>query len=505
MLGLPTLLYPFGRDQAMFAYVGQVWREGGLPYRDAWDVKLPGVYAVYALVGGAEWGPRLLDLFAVAATAVALGLLARRLPAPRNSGVLAAAVAGWYTLGAFDFWNLAQAETLIAPLTTAALAAAVYRRPFLAGALAGLAATFKTTAVLAVIPVMAAALLGSIHALPMKDDRQRFRAPAFPDPQLVRCALGWLAPPLLFVVYFAARDALPFLGELVATQSEYAGGDPRLAGRSAMELVQRLGLTGYLPLVGVSLIGLVSLCRRPWIDWEHRSSELIAVLWFLTALAQVTVQRRFYLYHWAVLTPPAAWIAAQYIAALWQSRPDAPAVRRAVRLGVLLTAALLLLAAVAPRWPSWRSAARVALGQSSIADFRAMHHGVFDFDPGRARKAGAWIQAHSQPNDALLVFGFEPELYLYSGRRAPTRHASDAPITGETSIRETRRRDWFDELMTDLRRKPPLYIVESTPPRPRPDWCRPFWDLLAADYQHETSYGPLPVYRRRRPSLNPEP
>ena len=31
------------RDSGIFAYTGKVIREGGLPYVDAWDNKLPGV------------------------------------------------------------------------------------------------------------------------------------------------------------------------------------------------------------------------------------------------------------------------------------------------------------------------------------------------------------------------------------------------------------------------------------------------------------------------------
>src|SRR5687767_9878358 len=48
ILGLPSILYPFHPDQAMFAYIGDRWLHGGLPYRDAWDVKPPGIFALYA-------------------------------------------------------------------------------------------------------------------------------------------------------------------------------------------------------------------------------------------------------------------------------------------------------------------------------------------------------------------------------------------------------------------------------------------------------------------------
>jgi hypothetical protein len=306
------------------------------------------------------------------------------------------------------------------------------------------------------------------------------------------------------MAYFATRGGLPFLWELVATQSEYAGGDPRLAGRPPIELILSLQLIGYLPVVALSLVGLAAWTaretRRRGPGWDR--TQIVIALWWLAALAQVLLQRRFYLYHWSVLTPAAAWLAATFLVDLWQRTLTGDA-RRWLQLGIAAAMTALVAPAVAPRWPSWRLASEVALGKRSVGEFRGRHLGVFGFDPAASRAAAEHVRSRSTPDDSLLVFGFEPQMYVYSGRRALTRHVSDAPLTGETSIREERRQAWFEEMMADLRREPPLYIVESAPPRPRPDWCAPFWSLLAANYQHEASYGDLKVYRRTAPESRP--
>ena len=49
VLHLLVIAEPFGRDQGIFAYIGQTILHGGVPYRDAWDHKTPGLYGVYAL------------------------------------------------------------------------------------------------------------------------------------------------------------------------------------------------------------------------------------------------------------------------------------------------------------------------------------------------------------------------------------------------------------------------------------------------------------------------
>ena len=66
LAALPTLLYPLTRDQGAYAYIADLMMQGGVPYRDAWDLKPPAVYFVYwlafALFGRSEFAVRLLDV-----------------------------------------------------------------------------------------------------------------------------------------------------------------------------------------------------------------------------------------------------------------------------------------------------------------------------------------------------------------------------------------------------------------------------------------------------------
>ena len=47
-----SLSWPFGWDQGILAWAGDVIHQGGMPYRDAWDIKGPLAYYLYAL---AQW------------------------------------------------------------------------------------------------------------------------------------------------------------------------------------------------------------------------------------------------------------------------------------------------------------------------------------------------------------------------------------------------------------------------------------------------------------------
>ena len=43
------LCFGYGRDQGIYAVVARAMLDGGMPYRDAWDFKPPGIFLIYAL------------------------------------------------------------------------------------------------------------------------------------------------------------------------------------------------------------------------------------------------------------------------------------------------------------------------------------------------------------------------------------------------------------------------------------------------------------------------
>ena len=103
---VPTLIYPFGRDQGIFGYAGHSVLRGGVPFRDFWDPKPPALYYVYALAelffGYSMSSVRVLDFIWQAATAALIFALARRLSGSGRAAcaagllyILAYASRGW--------------------------------------------------------------------------------------------------------------------------------------------------------------------------------------------------------------------------------------------------------------------------------------------------------------------------------------------------------------------------------------------------------------------------
>src|SRR3954466_14829819 len=68
---LLTLTFSFGRDQGIYALVGEGILRGEAPYKALWDFKPPGIFFVHALAQGLfgknMMAPRLLEALALLA------------------------------------------------------------------------------------------------------------------------------------------------------------------------------------------------------------------------------------------------------------------------------------------------------------------------------------------------------------------------------------------------------------------------------------------------------
>ena len=83
---LCSLTWPPGLDQGNAAWVGDTIQRGGMPYRDAWDIRGPGYYYLFALAqslsGREVWGARVVDLSLLALGALSARALAARMARP---------------------------------------------------------------------------------------------------------------------------------------------------------------------------------------------------------------------------------------------------------------------------------------------------------------------------------------------------------------------------------------------------------------------------------------
>ncbi|MDQ7027413.1 MAG: glycosyltransferase family 39 protein [Anaerolineae bacterium] len=152
----PVLTYPMGRDQGMYANIGQSILRGGIPYVDMWDIKPPPIYYIYA-TGIALFGSTTAAIRAIDFTLIPFGMLGLFLFAEmlknRRVGLLSALIYGVFYFNE-DFQNLTQSDSLVTvPMIWAAYSAYrsmhsqnsrySWRWALLSGAICGVVLWFK--------------------------------------------------------------------------------------------------------------------------------------------------------------------------------------------------------------------------------------------------------------------------------------------------------------------------------------------------------------------------
>src|SRR5260221_8420815 len=110
---LSILLFSFGRDQGIYALVADVMLKGGMPYRDAWDFKPPGIFLTYAFAQGvfgkSMLSIRLLEVIGLVATVFGLQRLGHVFFDRPKAGLVAGALASLIH-AELQVWPTAQTE-----------------------------------------------------------------------------------------------------------------------------------------------------------------------------------------------------------------------------------------------------------------------------------------------------------------------------------------------------------------------------------------------------------
>ncbi len=473
----PTLFYPYGRDQGVFAYVGAALARGELPYRDVWDLKPPGIYLLYALLARLAPDPgaslmlllRGADLAVAALTGVLLARLARRLLDEAEHPLAAEAMgwgaAAWYAVLYLQgtFWSLAQAESWANPLILGAALLCLSnslrdgRGMVVAGLLAGAAAVLKFTTVLPLLPFVGFAL-GKAELDP---GRRAVRSGLF---------LAGAAAPLLVVVAWMFSTGI--WDDYVDIQQGFVAAYSRINASGPWSRVTNL--FGYgLPWLGLAwLPALFAVFGGGSGAWSREGRRLVLAMLGMGLLA-VWVQDKYFGYHWQTVLPPLALLAAVGTARLVERlRPTAPATndagegagargptgervptwrfRAVVCVGIAFGWSLLNHGA------EYRDAAWLATGRISREQWltRFGPPGQGDYSFLAARQAAEYVREHARPGDPVLVWGFEPAVYLLAERHAPTRFFFNVPVAAPFVPER-----WRAEFLADLEEQPPALVL----------------------------------------------
>ena len=454
-----VLTFGIGRDQGIYGVVAREMLDGGMPYRDAWDFKPPGIFLLYGLArgltGGASWGIRLLEAAGLIATAIGLVVLSRRWWGEPRIGVVAAALMA-LVHAQLDFWHTAQPETFGGMLIVGGLVAGATGTPrawryIAAGLLFGTAGLLK--------PPLAGA--GAVLAIWDAVGRwrradgvlvERLKSASVP---LGGVLIGGVIPFVLTLAWFAGNDAL---GDLYRTLFVFTPHYTRLgwARQGLGSLLYRAlaeWLVGYSSAIAMGILLAVAQWRS--VVGRRAVGLLIGVV--VIQLVGVALQAKFFPYHYAGTWPVASMVAALGWWGLWRA-----AVARGRR-AVASVVSLWLLAIAAHTATTdvhghfWLRSIRRARVFLVDRDDQATIDGlatVADVNASANRRMANAIREHTGSDDPLYVWGFEPVLYDLAERPAASRYIYNVPQRVPWSAEWARR-----ELMEDLAASAPVAIV----------------------------------------------
>jgi len=455
VFGAGSLLYPLSPDQGAFAYTGHVLLSGGIPYKDAWDVKPPGIFFAYAL---SEWllgknmmAIRVLDLIWQALTALVVNSIARRVWSQPSAGLIAALA---YLFGYFslEHRDTANADSMLAlPLALSILLTlqAARRRGtlplFLAGACSALAFLFKYPLGI-LLPVLMLAV-----ALPAEGGFEQPRTQSL-RPSLVRSGAvlcGFVVVLAGCFLFFCLRGGWR---ELVDVQLHWA---IMRVGKTERRF-SLLGLLAashdFMPGRWFGILVVVSLAVLLWLLLRREFSVKTGLVaaWLGGGLVSLFLQAGFFPYHYAPLLAPMAVLASLAFHSLYQTRYLARESLPVILSGLLLLA--LFPPACQPYVTSFRSLVEVLSGQKSLAAHYA------DYEKGRlsagaSMEVASFLRENTVATDKVYVWGWAPLIYFLAERQPVSRFILTYALSANPTPEYKR------ELYEKLRADPPKFFI----------------------------------------------
>jgi len=438
---------PLERDEGEYAYAGQLLLQGVAPYKLAYNMKLPGIYALYAAIlalfgqtpAAIHFGLVLVN----AATIIVTFLLGRKLFGTA-AGLAGAGAFGLLSLGRYVQGLSANAEQfLVLPAVGGLLLLlkAMERRGrlmlFSAALLLGLGFVIKQHGI-------AFILFGAVYIVYLEVRRKPFNA-------------GDL---LLSAVTCAAGAAIPFgLTCLLLWRAgvfekfwfwtfDYAGSYVSSIPLSAVPAILKVRL---VPILYSSVLIWVLCCvgvvfvlarRRDYAGWVFAAGLLL--------FSAIAVSFGFYFRpHYFVLALPAAAIFAgagftAVRARLIGGRGKKGGAAATVILSLIVIAHTIYLQ-------------RAYLLYSNADEVSRLVYGANPFP--ESVEIGRFIKEHSKPNDRIAIIGSEPQIYFYANRRSATGYIYmyDLMAANDYALRMQR------EMIKEIEMNRPEFLVVVSP------------------------------------------
>lgn len=430
---VPRLFYlniPFERDEGMYASVADVIDRGGLPYRDVFDNKPPGIYYLYhisfKIFGHAVSSPRILAaLFTVAACVLAYTLV-QRMTSSRFAGVFTMALLGLASSSPAYLGFEANTEIFTVPFLLGGILLLLDEDPtifkyFASGLLFGLAFVVKQPTITIGIAMFAYRVSRSIKT------PKKFIFGSF------FYIIGGSVPILAFILYFAYRGGLDDLWEASFTYNfSFVSGSPfqHTLFRFAVAIKDAINADPITWLAGLAGISFFLAFSR---EKDHKRF----FLFILIGAAVCVPMGRFFIQHYFIFFIPFLVIGAGLgVGQLLKSGMKSMIIMPLV--------IVIFMISVFTNVKYYRMTER---------DFLQNTYGYAPFY--QSTILGKHLRLPSGKDATVFIIGSEAEILFYSGLSSPVRFFDFYPLMVETKFRTLFR----DEALYTVSDNMPDYLI----------------------------------------------
>ncbi len=456
VFGSVSLTYPFGRDQAIYAYAGKLLLEGKMNYLYVFDLKPPGIHFLFAFIqfvsGESMFNTRIFDIIWQSVTAFVVLVIAYRVTREKLLAVIASFI---YIFLYYrqDYWHTLQADgslNLLFALSVLLLLSShdshSFIKLFFASILFTAALLFKYT-IISFLPLLFVVLL---------IDKKDLLSLRIKNVLVFTGGLIFAALAVLLLYYFTkSLDAfwdIQFTQTPLYTKIAY---ETETGEYISGQLLKLFTYSVYSPLIWLSFGGFIYLAVKRKVDF----TGLILLAWIVSSLFSLIVQWKFYYYHFLVIIP-----AVSVGAVLGLSVIKKILVNRSLLFRFVLIVFIIGFVAFAfkPYYQNYETLFGFVSGKENLESVYVKNGFTSDtvFMVGKTLKAVEIVKNETGIEDGIYVWGFDPLVYYLADRKCISRFIYNFPLLwkGENSA-------FRKEFMSELEKNnPKLIIVASNDP-----------------------------------------
>lgn len=456
VFGGVSMTYPFGRDQAIYAYAGKLLLEGKMNYLHVFDLKPPGIHFLFAFIqfvsGESMLNARIFDIAWQVITGFVLFLISFRLTKQKYLSLLSSLIY-LFLYYRQDYWHTLQADgslnllfALVILLLLSSYEQHSFVKIFFAGVLFALALIFKYT-IISFVPLLFLVLLL---------DRKSLFSIRVKNAVFFTFGLVITGGAMVLLYYFSG--ALSAFWDIQFTQTPLytkIAYETETKGYITSQLVKLFTYSVYSPLIVLSVFAFLFVSFRKKFEFPN----LLLFIWIFSSLFSLIIQWKFYYYHFLVIIPA---LSAGAVFALSKIKDILKNRNILYKLFVAAFAAGLFVFAVKPYLSGYPLLISYLSGNEDLESAYIKNGFTADsvFMIGKTLKAAEIVKNETNIDDGIFVWGFDPLIYYLSGRKCVSRFIYNFPLLwkGENS---SFKREFLNEIE---RKNPKLIIVASNDP-----------------------------------------